>query len=80
MEITDSKRAELARTLDYITSEELRSLAGINEATEVAWRKRGIGPRYARLGTLYYYPREAVAEFLRGRIHERKTLTAKAVL
>jgi hypothetical protein len=40
----EGQRRELARSLDYLTSAELRMLAGITEKTEEAWRKRHIGP------------------------------------
>lgn len=42
----EGQRRELARSLDYLTSAELRMLAGITEKTEEAWRKRHIGPAY----------------------------------
>ena len=42
----EEQRRELARSLDYLTSAELRMLAGITEKTEEAWRKRHIGPAY----------------------------------
>jgi hypothetical protein len=76
----EAQRRELARSLDCFTSDEFRALASITESTEQAWRKRGTGPAYIRLGTQYFYPRKALAEFMQGRIHERRRVPAKAML
>ena len=79
-QINEAKRQELARSVDCITSAEFRALANITEGTEQAWRKRGQGPAYIRLGTEYYYPIKALAEFMHGRVREHRGVPAKAVL
>jgi hypothetical protein len=76
----EAKRQELARSLDCFTSAEFRALANITESTEQAWRKRNSGPPFVRLGTEYFYPRKPLADFMQERIHERRPVSAKAVL
>lgn len=80
MKIDSGRQAELARSVDCFTAEELRTLAGITEGTEVAWAKRGTGPRSVMLGNVRLYPREAVAEFLRSRLRDRKPAPPKSAL
>ena len=76
----EAKRQQLAATLDCMTSEEWRALAGITAKTEEAWRKRHQGPAYILLGTQFYYPRTAVAEFLKTKVREPHATPAKALL
>jgi hypothetical protein len=76
----EAKRQELARSLNCITSAELRALAGITQLTEVAWRKRHAGPAYIRVGREYFYPRQAVEDFMHSRVRERVRISAKAIL
>jgi hypothetical protein len=67
-DLDEEKRQQLARDLECLTSVQLRALAGITEATEMAWRKRGTGPAYILFGTEYLYPRKAVAKFIESRV------------
>ncbi|RZL45921.1 MAG: hypothetical protein EOP74_00190 [Variovorax sp.] len=55
---------ELARSLGCITDSEFRSLANITESTEEAWRKRGTGPAFIRLGKSYLYPLSGLKDHL----------------
>lgn len=71
----------LAIALDVIAEADLCALAGITPATAEAWRKRQRGPAYVLLGRKYYYPRQAVAEYLQSLLRDRRpTLSAKDLL
>ena len=76
----EARRRELAGVLGYLTAEAFRELCGIEESTEVAWRKRGKGPPYVLIGTQYLYPRDAVTTFLNARVREPRNVRAKDVL
>ena len=60
----EAHNRELARSLGCITDGEFRSLANITPGTEEAWRKRGTGPSFIRLGKSYLYPLKGLAEHL----------------
>jgi hypothetical protein len=70
----------LADRLDCLTEEDLLLLADVTPTTADAWRKRGEGPAYIRAGKRFLYPRAAVAEWLEGRVRERRVLPAKGLL
>lgn len=61
----------MAEALDCLLEEDFRLLAGATQGTIEAWRKRGQGPSYIRLGNRVLYPREAVAEHLKSLARER---------
>lgn len=69
----------MAESLDCFIEEDFQQLAGATAGTVEAWRKRGQGPAYIRLGTRYLYPRKAVAKHLELITRERVVL-GKAVL
>lgn len=69
----------LAERLDYITDRQLQELADVKDTTTEAWRKRGIGPAYVRLGRNVFYPTAAVVEFLNGRIKRNAGATRSAL-
>lgn len=62
----------LAVSLDFIPEPDFCALAGITPTTAEAWRKRHKGPAYVLLGRNYYYPRQAVADYLQTLIRERR--------
>ena len=64
---------QMADGLDCLLEEDFRLLAGATRLTVEAWRKRGQGPAYIRLGNRVLYPREAVSAYLRSITRERKT-------
>lgn len=82
--MTDSQltkqNSDLAQSLDCITDEDLQSLARVKASTTEAWRKRGTGPAYIRLGNRFLYPRKAVAKYLDSITKERAVVSGKAVL
>jgi hypothetical protein len=72
---------ELARALDCIEDVELQALAKVKASTTEAWRKRGKGPAYIVFGNAILYPREAVAEYLKTLLRERRPgASARALL
>ncbi len=83
MELTNSQSIdrvrEMAGQLDCLIEEDFQLLAGATSNTVEAWRKRGQGPAYIRLGTRYLYPRKAVAKHLESITRERESI-GKAVL
>lgn len=66
----------LAEKMDFITEDDFRLLADATPLTVQAWRKRGQGPSYVRLGRRYFYPAAAVKKFLEEATRERKTVGA----
>ncbi len=79
---TDTDRiSHLGTSLDVITEPDFCALAGITSNTAEAWRKRHCGPAYVLLGRKYYYPRQAVTDYLQSLVRERKpAITAKDLL
>lgn len=78
--LEEEVRQQLARDLNYLTSAQLCALAGIEEGTAMAWRKRGTGPAYTRFGTVYLYPRKAVAEFIEARLRAGSSTNSASTL
>lgn len=76
----EGQRRELARLLDCLTDQDLQTLAGVLPSTTEAWRKRGTGPAYTRLGTTFLYPRKAVAQYIETLVRERPEAPAKGML
>lgn len=76
----NQKGSDLAQSLDCITDEDLQSLACVKASTTEAWRKRGTGPAYIRLGNRYLYPRKAVSKYLDSITKERTTAAKGALL
>ena len=77
----DSARIrDLAQSLACITVEDFCLLAKITEGTAEHWRKHGKGPPYVLIGNQYLYPRQPLAEFLRSKVRERRTVAAKGLL
>lgn len=70
---------ELAHSMDCLTEEEVQTLTGWKDSTIDAYRKRGKGPSYIRIGKNFIYPRSGISAFLSSHTKERNT-TAKAML
>ena len=62
---------QMAEKLDCFVEEDFQLLAKATGNTVEAWRKRGQGPGYIRLGNRYLYPRKAVAQYLESITKER---------
>lgn len=67
-EILESEVSDLARSLDCLTEADFGRLTGTTPLTREAWRKRGTGPGFVRLGNRVYYPRAAVKEFIESKL------------
>ena len=79
-EIDDLARLrELADSLGCMIDEDLQLLTKTLPSTTDAWRKRGQGPEYIRVGNRPLYPRAGVAQFMQSRKRERAA-TGKALL
>ncbi len=65
----------MADSLDCLLEDDFRLLAGATRGTVEAWRKRGQGPAYIRLGNRVLYPRDAVSDYLRSIVRERNHRT-----
>ena len=63
----------MADGLDCLLEDDFRLLAGATRLTVEAWRKRGQGPAYIRLGNRVLYPREAVVAYLKSITRDRKS-------
>jgi hypothetical protein len=70
---------ELADKLDCMTEDDWCLLTQTKQTTAEAWRKRGKGPSYLRIGNRVLYPRKAVAAHLETLTRERLSL-GKALL
>ena len=70
----------MAEKLDCFLEEDFQTLANATPGTVEAWRKRGQGPAYIRLGNRYLYPRKAVAKYLDSITKERAAVPGKGLL
>jgi hypothetical protein len=59
---------EMARDLDCLLDDDLQRLADVKASTTEAWRKRGTGPAYVRIGRTVLYPQASLRKFLEARI------------
>jgi hypothetical protein len=76
----DDRLRQLAASMDCITDEEFQLLSDTTPGTTEAWRKRGKGPSYLRIGNRVLYPRKAVAKYLETLVRERVATSAKDLL
>ena len=73
-------RRELARLLGLMTASEFRAFAGITEGTEVAWKKRHVGPPYVLIGTETYYPIPTLTTWANGKVRARDVVAVADLL
>lgn len=66
-----SRLRKLADSLQCITDDDLQLLADVTPSTAEAWRKRGQGPAFIRIGNRVLYPIESIASFMESRRRER---------
>ncbi len=62
---------QMADKLDCMIEEDFCLLANATPGTVEAWRKRGTGPAYIRLGRRYLYPYAAFRRYMDSLIRER---------
>jgi len=72
--------AELAESIGCFSEPQFQKLTDTELSTLDAWRKRGQGPAYVRLGCRLFYPKEAVREFIAQRMRRRDTPAAGGTL
>ena len=63
--VTPAERGQMSDTTRALTEREVAELLGLSVATLRAWRHRGRGPRFLRLGRSVRYLPSDVAEFVR---------------
>jgi len=68
----DAQVEHLAREVGCFTGAAVGMLTGVKPETLEAWRKRGIGPPYARVGKVPLYPIEGVRRWISGRVRARE--------
>ena len=73
-EVNIDRLRKLADSLNCITEADLQLLAEITPSTSEAWRKRGQGPEYIRIGNRVLYPHKAVADYMESRKRTRPQL------
>ena len=78
-EETAEKVNALAATVGCLSEEQVSYLAGVKGTTLLAWRKRGIGPAWTRLGNQVLYPKAALSEFLERQARESAKEQSAAV-
>lgn len=71
---------QMADSLDCLIEEDFQLLARATASTVEAWRKRGQGPAYLRIGNRVMYPRKAIAKYLDSITKERTPAPAKELL
>ena len=62
---TTTERGQMSDTTRALTEREVAELLGLSVATLRAWRHRGKGPRFLRLGRSVRYLPADVADFVR---------------
>ena len=62
---TTTERGQMSDTTRALTEREVADLLGLSVATLRAWRHRGRGPRFLRLGRSVRYLPSDVADFVR---------------
>jgi predicted DNA-binding transcriptional regulator AlpA len=62
---TTTERGQMLETTRALTEREVADLLGLSVATLRAWRHRGKGPRFLRLGRSVRYLPVDVADFVR---------------
>ena len=70
----------MAERLDCLIEEDFQLLANATPKTVEAWRKRGLGPSYIRLGKSYLYPIKGLAEHLESLTKTRTATPARGTL
>ncbi len=60
-----TERGQMSNTTRALTEREVAELLGLSVATLRAWRHRGKGPRFLRLGRSVRYLPSDVADFVR---------------
>jgi len=68
--------AQTSDTTRALTEREVADLLGLSVATLRAWRHRGKGPRFLRLGRLVRYLRSDLADFVRASAVDTRSVSS----
>jgi predicted DNA-binding transcriptional regulator AlpA len=61
---------------DLLPPNDVSDVTGASTVTLARWRRQGIGPRFVKLGRKVFYPRDALADWIKAR-EARSTAEAK---
>ena len=70
----------LAQMVGCLDEHGVATLAGVKASTLEAWRKRGKGPAYVRLGSNYLYPIPALQDFITTKVKANTTIHARGLV
>lgn len=70
----------LAQMVGCLDEDGVATLAGVKPGTLEAWRKRGTGPAYVRLGSNYLYPIEALQAFITSKIKASLAISRQSLV
>ena len=73
---TTTERGQMSDTTRALTEREVGELLGLSVATLRAWRHRGKGPRFLRLGRSVRYLPADVADFVRASAVDTKAVSS----
>lgn len=75
-DVQESIDADRVRTLidklGYASEQDLQEIAGVTAGTVQAWRSRGLGPPYVRVGRRRLYPLAGLAKWMGQRARQRQ--------
>ena len=71
---------QLMHGLGYAPEDDFLKIAHVTRGTAEAWRKRGDGPKWLRLGNAIYYPLSGIAEAMNSKVREPRKVAAKELL
>ena len=74
--VTTTERCQTSGTTRALTEREVADLLGLSVATLRAWRHRGKGPRFLRLGRSVRYLPADVAHFVRASAVDTTTVSS----
>ena len=73
---TTRERGQMSETTRALTEREVAELLGLSVATLRAWRHRGKGPRFLRLGRSVRYLPADLADFVRASAVDTKAVSS----
>lgn len=76
----DNHLRELADSLELVPEGDLLAITGWSDETASAYRKRGEGPPWVRLGKHVFYPRTGLRTYIQARVREQRQIPAKGLL
>jgi excisionase family DNA binding protein len=74
--VTTTERGQTSGTTRALTEREVAELLGLSVATLRAWRHRGKGPRFLRLGRAVRYLPSDVADFVRASAVDTRSVSS----